>query len=102
MSDVSEHPGCRECRNYSLRGPEYCAFCETDDLRQQLATLTQERDALREAVKKLVEAGDAMYTRGTFNDFDYLAVTGWAAVTSDLHALLTPPAGAGNGKEVGK
>ena len=102
MSDVSEHPGCRECRNYSLRGPEYCAFCETDDLRQQLATLTQERDALREVLRALIRAGDALYTKGKFADPDYWAACNWVTVVEESAALLTPPAGAGNGKEVGK
>ena len=94
MSDVSEHPGCRECRNYSLRGPEYCAFCETDDLRQQLATLTQERDALREAVRKLVEAADQSFGNLAISMDDEIL---WANIRADAASLLTPSGEAGKG-----
>ena len=96
---------CHKC--YALYGNSDC-ICPpklpspAQMAEQQLATLTQERDALREVLRALIRAGDALYTKGKFADPDYWAACNWVTVVEESAALLTPPAGAGNGKEVGK
>lgn len=76
-------------------------WMRSEDVLSQLATLTQERDALREVLGELYTAINTTlwmpgYTwpicRGRYCD----------CISCRIHKLLSPPAGAGNGKEVGK
>jgi hypothetical protein len=98
MSD--ETVGEYESRMYSVRAKE-----ATDKrIADQLAALTQERDALREAMKELLQAGSFMADRLFLEQ-----IPKWDEEKSIWHKasllaimLLAPPAGAGNGKEVGK
>jgi len=66
--------------------------------------LTQERDALREVLREMLvcmqnqekrESGEFHWPQHSFKPV-------WDAAKDKAIALITPPAGAGNGKEVGK
>lgn len=89
-------PGMQDCVGFG-----HCR-CQKEldrqtNLHQQLATLTQERDALWEATRALVRAGDALYVKGKFADPDYWAPCNWATVVEESAKLLTPSGEAGKG-----
>jgi len=63
----------------------------------EIERLEKERDALREVVRALIRAGDALYIRGKFADPDYWASCNWATVVEESANLLTPGGEAGKG-----
>ena len=63
----------------------------------EIERLEKERDALREVVRALIRAGDALYIRGKFADPDYWASCNWATVVEESANLLPPSGEAGKG-----
>jgi len=99
------------CGTDSWAMPCKCKTCQQWIL-EQLTILTQERDALREAVKiciviakrledsrcgRMAEAYPGMSYGQRVDEFEQ----DQRALEVAVLAILSPPAGAGNGKEVG-
>jgi hypothetical protein len=66
----------------------------------EIERLEKERDALRDAARALIRAGDALYVKGKFADPDYWAPCNWATVVEESAKLLTPSGESGKGGEV--
>lgn len=75
-------PGLQDCVGFGR------CLCQQEmdrqnDIKAQLTTLTKERDNLKEMVRALIRAGDALSVKGKFDDPDYWAPCNWATVVEE-------------------